>query len=171
MSYLERMPHKYFLYNLHNTQGTVYEHVVRTLNLHIFHQIWSVHFSFYIYLSIMQSLPVSFTSSTFSTSFSTPMVLVSKIYLTGYNDTYSAIIPCSISQNPWDLCFPGIYFVKNQYFPFSISFSIYSANIFLFLQGLHNSFYGAKRFSCLCHKLFLLYWRILVNQFQNCQFF
>lgn len=73
-------------------------------------------------------------------------------------------------------CLLVIYFLHiglflNQHFPFSISFSVHSTDIILFLQGLHNSFYGAKRFSCLCHKLFLLNGRILVNQFQNCQFF
>lgn len=59
----------------------------------------------------------------------------------------------------------------NQYFPFSISLSVNSTDIILFLQGLHNSFYGAKRSSYLCSKLFLLNGRILVNQSQNGQFF
>ena len=45
------------------------------------------------------------------------------------------------------------------------------ADIVLFLQGFLDALYSTERFSCLCHKIFLLNRRILVEQFQDCQFF
>ena len=73
-------------------------------------------------------------------------------------------------------CLLVIYFLHiglflNQHIPFSISFSVHSTDIILFLQGLHDSLHRTERFSGLCHKLFLLNGRIFVEQFQDRKFF